>query len=150
MDPFNRTTYPWGREEKALVSWHRTLISLRNANSALQTGHMALYAPHRDVLGVLRYVRGGTDALGDAAQDGVFLALVNRSAAPREASLTLSTLPDEHGRVSSLGGQYEDVLSGAGYPAGEGRLRIILPACGRALLRLKKAEVFHERQHKTE
>ena len=150
MDPFNRTTYPWGREEKALVSWHRTLISLRNASAALQTGHMALYAPHRDVLGVLRYVRGGTDALGDSAQDGVFLALVNRSAAPREASLILSTLPDEHGRVSPLGGQYEDVLSGAGYPAGEGRLRIILPACGCALLRLKEAEVSHERQHKTE
>lgn len=39
-------------------------------------------------------------------------------------------------------------MSGAGYPAGEGRLRIILPACGCALLRLKEAEVSHERRIK--
>lgn len=37
-DPDNRRTYPWGKENKELISVHKSLISLRKAIPALRTG----------------------------------------------------------------------------------------------------------------
>ena len=37
-DPDNRRTYPWGREDKALIAYHRALIMLRNRYPVLRTG----------------------------------------------------------------------------------------------------------------
>lgn len=37
-DPFCRRTYPWGREDKDLLSWYHTLTALRNGMEALKCG----------------------------------------------------------------------------------------------------------------
>lgn len=37
-DPFNRATYPWGREDTALLDWYRRLGACRHACSALAEG----------------------------------------------------------------------------------------------------------------
>lgn len=39
-DPDNRRTYPWGREDPALIELHRKLISLRNELPVLKTGSL--------------------------------------------------------------------------------------------------------------
>lgn len=39
-DPFNRTTYPWGRENGELISWHKQLGNLRKECKALWDGDM--------------------------------------------------------------------------------------------------------------
>lgn len=37
-DPFNRCCYPWGKEDKELIKWHKTLGNLRKSCSALWDG----------------------------------------------------------------------------------------------------------------
>ncbi len=37
-DPFNRRTFPWGREDKALTAWFAALGQLRRTSSALRRG----------------------------------------------------------------------------------------------------------------
>jgi len=39
-DPFNRATYPWGREDKELISHFRKMGALRNDESVLKTGYL--------------------------------------------------------------------------------------------------------------
>lgn len=37
-DPFNRGTYPWGKEETSLVEWYQTLGALRSGNPVFAEG----------------------------------------------------------------------------------------------------------------
>ena len=47
-DPFNRCCYPWGKEDKELVEWHKTLGNLRKSCSALWDGEFVnVYAQGR-------------------------------------------------------------------------------------------------------
>ena len=63
-DPFCRRTYPWGAEDKQLLSYYRGMIAMRNKNDVLRTGECTLIAPCDDVLGVIRTIEGSVDALG--------------------------------------------------------------------------------------
>ena len=38
VDPLNRRTYPWGKEDKELLSWYKFLGALRSVYSAFKTG----------------------------------------------------------------------------------------------------------------
>ena len=37
-DPFNRSTYPWGKEDKTLLEWHKSLAKVRRENSCFNDG----------------------------------------------------------------------------------------------------------------
>jgi glycosidase len=37
-DPFNRRGYPWGREDKDILTWYKKLGKARNGSKALQSG----------------------------------------------------------------------------------------------------------------
>ncbi|MGN0502337.1 MAG: glycoside hydrolase family 13 protein, partial [Ruminococcus sp.] len=53
-DPFNRCCYPWGKENKELIEWHKKLGNLRKACSALWDGEFVnVYAKERR----LEYIR---------------------------------------------------------------------------------------------
>lgn len=53
-DPFNRCCYPWGKENKELIEWHKKLGNLRKACSALWDGEFVnVYAKERR----LSYIR---------------------------------------------------------------------------------------------
>ncbi|MCQ2514941.1 MAG: glycoside hydrolase family 13 protein [Ruminococcus sp.] len=53
-DPFNRCCYPWGREDKELIEWHKQMADLRKSISALWDGEfIGLYAEGRR----LSYIR---------------------------------------------------------------------------------------------
>ena len=39
-DPFNRGTFPWGREDRTLQDWFVRLGALRNARPSLQGGSL--------------------------------------------------------------------------------------------------------------
>lgn len=67
-DPFNRSTYPWGKENKGLVEWFRMLGKLRNEVDCLKDGKFEV-AKCRDA--VMSFVRRGK-------RDSLFVA-VNRS-----------------------------------------------------------------------
>ena len=53
-DPDNRRTYPWGKEDKELIAFHKEAISLRKKNSVLRHGSLRhLYGEY----GVIAYGR---------------------------------------------------------------------------------------------
>ena len=78
-DPFNRLPFREGETE--LHDLYAQLANMRGANPALSTGDAVFMAYNADILLVLRYVRGGVDHFGASAENGAFLAVLNRGAA---------------------------------------------------------------------
>jgi len=95
-DPFCRGTYPWGREDKALLEDIAGAIRRRNQSPALRTGELKLLAPGEDVVVAIRRIHGGRDAFGSPAPDGCILAALNRADAPRRIEIEDPWL---HGRL---------------------------------------------------
>ncbi len=91
-DPFCRRTYPWGAEDKQLLSYYRGMIAMRNKNTVLRTGECRFIAPCDDVFGVVRTIEGGVDALGRKAEDACAVTLINRSARTADIYLTTQEL----------------------------------------------------------
>ena len=50
-DPYNRGTYPWGREDKALLDWHKKLVWLRKDYDVIREGDFDPFSIGDDVLG---------------------------------------------------------------------------------------------------
>ena len=71
-DPFNRRTYPWGGEDRAVQARVAALMRLRRDLAALRAGRCRMGALSPAVFGVVRYTDGGELAL----------LLVNRGDAP--------------------------------------------------------------------
>ena len=59
-DPFNRGTYPWGREEKSLVDFFRELGELRRQYPALRYGTMEVLHGGGGKFGLRRSFKGET------------------------------------------------------------------------------------------
>jgi glycosidase len=113
LDPFNRGTFPSaaagqngtvttpcddgsddgncgaGGGRGTLADWYRRLGALRNARPALRTGRALYYSTNGDVIGVLRYCLGGSDAFGAPASDEMLLTVVNPDDAPRRIVIDL-------------------------------------------------------------
>ena len=53
-DPFNRRTYPWGRENRELLDWFRTLGQLRKNRMSLRRGSFRWLAARGPLLAYLR------------------------------------------------------------------------------------------------
>ncbi len=53
-DPFNRRTYPWGREDGELLEWYTALGKARRALPALRRGELAWTLTRGRVLSFLR------------------------------------------------------------------------------------------------
>ncbi len=67
-DPDSRRTYPWGKEDRELIAFHKDIIRMRKANPVLRTG-------------ALKYVDGAQNFLAYArmSMDEVCLICVNNS-----------------------------------------------------------------------
>ena len=77
-DPFNRGTFPWGREDQSLQKAVKTLLNHRKNSSVLQTGFMEVSAPDEDTLRIRRWFEESRDALGDPAHNGEEIIEVRR------------------------------------------------------------------------
>ncbi len=75
-DPFNRL--PFREERQDLHDWYASLAALRNASPALSTGQVRFLAVSRGALLILRWIVDGKDVFGEPAENGVYLAVVNR------------------------------------------------------------------------
>ncbi len=102
-DPFNRGTYPWGREDAALLDYFRALGALRAARESLQSGG-------------IRYLLAEGRALcfERRAGDEVTLCAVNAGAESFRVDLPWATA------------LARDALSGQEFLAENGRLRLTL------------------------
>ena len=57
-DPFNRRTYPWGKEDPILLGLYRTLGQLKKANPALQQGDIQFFQAEEGKIGFSRNYDG--------------------------------------------------------------------------------------------
>lgn len=78
-DPFNRATYPWGQENKELLTWYKQIIALRNQYDVLKTGKWISLPANGQVYGYIRRITNGRDVFGQAKQDNTGIILFNRS-----------------------------------------------------------------------
>ena len=53
-DPFNRRTYPWGRENRELLEWFQTLGRLRKGRVSLRRGSLFWLEAQGPLLAYLR------------------------------------------------------------------------------------------------
>ena len=59
-DPFNRQTYPWGKEDRELVDWFKALGALRKDHPSLRRGDIRYVEGQGPVLAFLREGEGET------------------------------------------------------------------------------------------
>ena len=110
-DPFNRGTYPWGRENAELVQYFQQLGALRKSHEALQSGTIVYHA-----------AQGRALAFSRRTEHDHCLTAVNAGDEP----VTL-TLPWD-------GTLAEDALSHQEFFCGNGLLRLTLEPYGTMLL----------------
>ena len=56
-DPDNRRTYPWGREDREMIAFHRDMIRLRKENSELKEGSIRRIHKDYNVIAYGRFTR---------------------------------------------------------------------------------------------
>lgn len=124
-DPFNRGTYPWGREDQEVQGWYKQVIGLRNRHKVFTKGEFISLPLHPSVYA---YVRSweGTHAL----------VLLNRSS--EMITVEVGVRAWFHGKVKNL--LAEDMLT-----VTKGTLSIALqPLEGKVLM--QQEETVFERQ----
>jgi 4-alpha-glucanotransferase len=78
-DPFNRRTYPWGQENKELLSWYKTIIALRNTYDVFKAGEWISLPVNDYVYGFVRKISNGKNAFGQNGRDNTAVILLNVS-----------------------------------------------------------------------
>jgi alpha-glucosidase len=126
-DPDNRRTYPWGRENKALLEFYRECVWRRRENEALRSGSLLfLYTDY----GILSYGRWNT-------QEKIAVIL-NNNDMPKRLKIPVWKME------CALNGEMELLIGAAGgswwranarYPVADGILSLELDAFGCMILR---------------
>lgn len=135
LDPFNRAPFQTGPHP--LVEWYAWWAHLRQREDALSTGAVALFAPHADVLCILRHCTD-QDVFGAPAKPGCLLTVVNRAAQPRRfvADFYRPNLGLTAGQCQALRSaaytKAECLLGGEIIPVDHGLLFCQIPARGAA------------------
>ena len=75
-DPDNRRTYPWGKEDKGLIEFHKKAIAIHRGSEALRTGSL-----HK------LYGRDSVVAYGRTKGQEVIITVVNAGDQPRTVNL---------------------------------------------------------------
>ena len=117
-DPDNRRTYPWGREDRALVEYHRILANLRRISPALRRGSLLRLPDADGLLAYARFVRGAGGLTGahNAAESWIVLININYipidyaarviyAGIPEEAELTCILLTGRDGYAAGASGE---------------------------------------------
>ena len=112
-DPYNRGSYPWGREDTELTAWYKKIISLRKENGVFLKGDFLPAAYTDDVFGFKRTYENETA-----------LVLVNRSTS--EAHEIEIDVPADTA---------QDMLGGEIVKTNDGRLKADLSPLGAIVLK---------------
>lgn len=110
-DPFNRATFPWGKEDQTIISLFSFLSHLRHTYQSLQTGTISYHIAKGPLLCFSREI-----------EMECLITVINCGTSPQ----TL-TLPCSSSSVS-------DLLSGSSFVAEEGQLTLSLPPMSGMLL----------------
>ncbi len=112
-DPFNRATYPWGREDGCLLEQIKALTAVRSRSQALKSGFCRMAALNSEVFAALRFTTD-TDAFGKACKPEAVLLFTNSSDLPQAVELQPEDLQQgaEGAALPSLSGAWKDLLNG--------------------------------------
>jgi 4-alpha-glucanotransferase len=131
-DPFNRGTYPWGRENEDLLAWYKKTVTIRNKYSVLVTGKWRPIDVAGDVYGYIRLIEGSKDAFDQARNSNTAVVLLNRnSTEPKDVRLDLRDLCID---------ELIDILNGEVITVRHGWLTMTLPPLGGRLLIRREEE----------
>jgi 4-alpha-glucanotransferase len=93
-DPFNRGTYPWGKEDKETLDWYRRILRLHAEYEVLQTGDFKSFYFEPDVYGFTR------------AGDGEAITiLINRHSAETKLVNLTTKLPTISWAINLINGE---------------------------------------------
>ncbi|MGI5882167.1 MAG: bifunctional glycogen debranching protein GlgX/4-alpha-glucanotransferase [Dethiobacteria bacterium] len=108
-DPSNRGTYPWGREDKDLLDWYRTLIALRNHYDVLRSGWWKTVCASGSVYAYTRVVEGGRGATEQVALDNAAIIILNRDV-HKEKTVSIDPGSSIRGNVVDLLDDYRKIF----------------------------------------
>ncbi|MDO4975881.1 MAG: glycoside hydrolase family 13 protein [Eubacteriales bacterium] len=139
-DPDNRRTYPWGKEDKELIQYHKDLIKIHKKETALMKGS-------------LMYLRGGENVVcySRFTDDEKMIVAVNASSEPRnltiaawEAGVTDQEMLERVVKTDENG----YTLSPKTYDVNHGMVNLTMPANGAILFKAVPKKVLKKRRNK--
>lgn len=126
-DPDNRRTYPWGKEDREMIQFHKELIRLRRENDELRRGSLKYVDTDYNFL-----------AYGRFRENRQCLILVNNNREPIEKQIFVWELgTPKHGFMKTIFQTDADGyrLEGESYEVAGGKIRVIIPATGAMILK---------------
>lgn len=110
-DPFNRRTYPWGREDQTLLEWYQALGRLRSRHSALRRGSIRYVLGKGPLLAFLRETgderllcafNAGNEEHAFTFEDGRLFPLMGRPQFSQRDGMYTVVLPPRSGAVFAV------------------------------------------------
>ena len=137
-DPDNRRTYPWGKEDKQLINFHKDITRLRRENEELRTGSIKYVDSDYNFL-----------AYGRFNSQGQSLVVINNDDYTRTKEFTVWELGiPKDGVMKTLlqTGEKGYTLEGAEYQLKDGKITVELPRRSAVILKAcAKAEPAEEK-----
>jgi 4-alpha-glucanotransferase len=125
-DPYNRGTYPWGREDRELLDWYKRVVKLRREYQVLSEGEFQSFYQGEDIYGFRR--------TGSAEE---IIVLVNRHTAQEQR--VLLSLPSwfegQAERVLAL-----ELLGGTILEVGKSPIELTLPPLSAKVVYFRKSK----------
>jgi len=133
-DPFNRGTYPWGREDQELLDWYKRVVKLRREYQVLTEGAFQSFYQGEDVYGFRR-----------TSWEEEIIVLVNRNGSqPRKVVLPFPEPPGEGGEIPLA----LELLEGAVISDVISQKEITLPPLGAKVIYLKKKKACRSQDYR--
>ncbi len=86
-DPFNRQTFT--NKDCEIKDFYKSIASIRNKETSLQTGKCIFFVQDEDVLSIMRFCIGGKDAFENITNDKMIITVVNRSEESKQFAIDL-------------------------------------------------------------
>lgn len=128
-DPDNRRTYPWGREDRDLIAFHKDLICLRNKYNELRTGSIKYVDSDYNYLAYARFHRKG---------QSLILINNNSTSLTRQIRVWEIGTPKEGAMVRLIATSEDGYsLEPVEYELRAGRITVTIPPCCAMILRYR-------------
>ncbi len=128
-DPDNRRTYPWGKEDKELIQFHKDLIQIRKENEELRTGSIKYVDADYNYLAYGRFNRDGKCVIlvNNNFHEITKTVTVWEVGVPKEATMVQLIETTDNGYST----EPKD------YPVKMGKIQITLPKTSAVILKYK-------------
>lgn len=130
-DPDNRRTYPWGHEDRELISYHKELIRIHKTNQEFLTGSIKELLSDYNVIGYSRFNKDAQSIILVNNNDSKYETVLNVwiTGVPKNCMLTQLIMSTAAGYT----------IEPREYQVVSGRLSITLPETSAVILQYKKS-----------